>query len=99
MAASGSSSHQSINRDLDNDDASEHTPLIMTVDTSKARGAHEEVLRDPEAMKSPGIEHGDRAAQLLGDQHVELTEEDVRVPSLHVSLYDLTSPTEYSHPK
>jgi hypothetical protein len=86
MAASGSSSRQSVNRDLDNDEPSEHTPLIMTVDTSKANEAHEEVVKDPEAVRSPGIAHGDRAAQLLGDQHVDLTEEDVRVPSLLLEM-------------
>lgn len=34
---------------------------------------------DAEGQRSNSIQHGDRAAQLFGDQKVELTEEDVCV--------------------
>lgn len=65
---SGSSSRLSI------DPASEQTPLIMAKDS---HDNHEEVVsvdKDPES--SPKSPHADRAASIIGDQRIELTEEE-----------------------
>ena len=35
------------------------------------------ITKDAEAQRSNSIQHGDRAAQMFGDQRVDLTEEDV----------------------
>lgn len=68
---SGSSSKLSID--------TEQTPLMA----KDAQDNHEEVVsvdKDPEA--SPRSLHADRAASIIGDQRIELTEEEVPFRSL-----------------
>lgn len=46
---------------------------------------HTEDIESNPSKHIPPNNHADRAAELIGDQHVEVTEEDVTLPSPTVS--------------
>lgn len=59
--------------------------MAVADDKSHAEEVNSVTKHDAEALRSNSIQHGDRAAQLLGDQRVNLTEEDVSFHCFHSS--------------